>query len=92
MLPNVIGDQPTRWRMLWCTLGLVPITLAPVALGLMGPLYLAVALGANAWFIAAAVRVLRQRTDEAARHMFRVSLAYLFSLFLAMLAELLLYA
>jgi protoheme IX farnesyltransferase len=89
MLPNVIGDQPTRWRMLWYTLGLVPVTLAPVALGLLGGLYLAVALGVNAWFIWAAVRVLRLRSDDAARRMFRVSLAYLFSLFVAMLADLL---
>jgi len=87
MLPNVIGDQPTRWRMLWYTLGLVPVTLAPVALGLLGDLYLAVALGAGAWFIWAAVRVLKLRTDDAARRMFRVSLAYLFSLFVAMLVD-----
>ena len=39
MLPSVIGDQPTRRRMLWYTLGLVPVTLAPVALGLLGPIY-----------------------------------------------------
>ena len=90
MLPNVIGDEATRWRMLWYTLGLVPVTLAPVALGLLGNAYLAVALGANAWFIWSSVQVLRQRTDDAARRMFRVSLAYLFSLFAAMLVELLL--
>jgi len=90
MLPNVIGDQPTRWRMLWYTLGLVPVTLAPVALGLVGGLYLAVALGVSAWFIWAAVEVLRLRTDAAARRMFRVSLAHLFSLFAAMIADLLL--
>jgi len=88
MLPNVIGDQPTRWRMLWYTLFLVPVTLAPVALGLVGSLYLVVAVVANAAFIAAAIGVLRQRTDEAARRMFRVSLAYLFALFAAMLTEL----
>ena len=88
MLPNVIGDQPTRWRMLWYTLGLVPVTLAPVALGLLGGVYLAVALGMNAWFIGSAVRVLRERSDRAARRMFRVSLVYLFSLFLAMNLEL----
>ena len=92
MLPNVIGDQPTRWRMLWYTLGLVPVTLAPVALGLVGGLYLAVALAVNAWFVWAAVQVLRLRTDDAARRMFRVSLAHLFSLFAAMLADLLLRA
>jgi protoheme IX farnesyltransferase len=92
MLPNVIGDDATRRRMLWYTIGLVPVTLAPVALGLLGNAYLAVALGANAWFIGSAVQVLRQRTDDAARRMFRVSLAYLFSLFAAMLVELLLRA
>ena len=88
MLPSVIGDEATRWRMLWYTLGLVPVTLAPVALGLLGPVYLAVAVGMNAWFVWAALRVLRERTDAAARAMFHVSLAYLFSLFLAMNVEL----
>ncbi len=88
LLPNVIGDQPTRWRMLWYTLGLVPVTLAPVALGLLGSVYLAVALGMNAWFVWSAVSVLRERSDRAARRMFRISLVYLFSLFLAMNVEL----
>ena len=88
MLPNVIGDQPTRWRMLWYTLGLIRVSLAPVALGLLGSVYLAVALGMNVWFIWTAVRVLRERSDRAARRMFRVSLTYLFSLFLAMNVEL----
>ena len=92
MLPNVIGDEATRRRMLWYTIGLVPVTLAPVALGLLGNAYLAVALGANAWFIWSSVQVLRQRTDDAARRMFRVSLVYLFTLFAAMLAELLLHS
>jgi protoheme IX farnesyltransferase len=88
MLPSVIGDHPTRWRMLWYTLGLVPITLAPVALGLLGPIYGVVALAVNAWFVWAAVRVLRERDDESAHAMFRVSLGYLFALFLAMLVDL----
>jgi len=88
MLPSVIGDEATRWRMLWYTLGLIPVTLAPVALGLLGNVYLAVALGMNAWFAASALRLLRRRTPEAARQMFRVSLAYLFSLFLAMNVDL----
>ena len=38
--------------------------------------------------VAAAIQLLRQRTDDAARRMFHVSLAYLFSLFLAMNVEL----
>jgi len=88
MPPSVIGDDATRWRMLRYTLGLVPVTLAPVVLGLVGQLYLVVAVALNAWFLWAALRVLREKTDEAARYMFRVSLAYLFGIFLAMLADL----
>ncbi len=88
MLPSVIGDHPTRWRMLWYTIGLVPVTLAPVALGLLGWVYGTVALAVNAWFVGAAVRVLREQDDASAQAMFRVSLGYLFALFLAMLADL----
>lgn len=89
MLPSVIGDEATRRRMLGYTIGLVPVTLAPWALGFLGPAYLAVALGLNAWFVTAAVRLLRERDTDAARRVFRVSLAYLFGLFLAMNVDLL---
>jgi protoheme IX farnesyltransferase len=89
MLPAAIGDQATRRRVLWYTLGLVPVSLAPLALGL-GGLYLAVALVANAGFVGSALLLLRERSDAAARRVFRVSLLYLFALFVAMNAELLL--
>ena len=88
MLPSVIGDQPTRWRMLWYTVGLLPVTLAPLVLGLLGPIYGSVAVGLNVWFVWSAVRVLRERSDEAAQAMFRVSLAYLFAILAAMLVDL----
>jgi protoheme IX farnesyltransferase len=87
MLPNVIGDQPTRWRMLWYTLVLVPVTLAPVVLDLLGSVYLAAALVLDAWFVWHIVRVLIEQTDAAARRAFQVSLVYLFGLFLAMLVD-----
>jgi len=90
VLPNVIGDEATRWHMFWYTLGLVPVTLAPVLLGLSGTLYLVVAIVANVWFLAHSVRVLRRRTPEAARGMFIASLGYLFALFAAMIVELVL--
>jgi protoheme IX farnesyltransferase len=88
MLPNVIGDEATRWRMLWYTLALVPVTLAPVALGLLGPVYLVAALVLDAWFCWSIVRLLVERTDAAARKAFHVSLGHLFALFLAMLVDL----
>jgi protoheme IX farnesyltransferase len=87
MMPSVVGDQPTRWRMLAYTLALVPVTLAPVPLGLLGWIYLAVALPLNAWFVWLAVRVLRERSEAAARSMFHVSLVYLFALFFSMLLD-----
>jgi len=87
MMPSVVGDQPTRWRMLFYSLALVPVTLAPVPLGLLGWIYLAAALPLDAWFVWLAVRVLRERTEAAARSMFHVSLLYLFALFLAMLLD-----
>lgn len=88
MLPDAIGEDAARRWMLAFTLGLVPVTLLPWLLGLLGEVYLGVALLMNAWFVWSAVRVLRERSDEAARGMFRVSLAYLFALFLAMLVDL----
>ncbi|MBW2389877.1 MAG: protoheme IX farnesyltransferase [Deltaproteobacteria bacterium] len=88
MLPNVVGDGPTRWWMLACTLFLVPVTLIPVGFGLIGPLYLALSLLANAWFIWYAILVVRRKTTESARAMFRVSLGYLCALLGAMLIDL----
>ena len=87
MMPSVVGDQPTRWRMLFYSLALVPVTLAPVLLGLLGWIYLAAALPLDAWFVWLAVRVLRERSEAAARNMFRVSLIFLFALFLSMLLD-----
>jgi protoheme IX farnesyltransferase len=88
MMPNVVGEQPTRWRMLWYTLALVPVTLAPLPLGLLGFAYGVCAVGLDGWFVFECVRVLRERSDRAARRMFHVSLVYLFALFLAMLVDL----
>jgi protoheme IX farnesyltransferase len=88
MLPNVIGDEGTRWRMLGYAIALAPVTLAPVALGMLGGLYLAAAVALDVWFVWHAVRVLRERSEAAARRMFGVSLLYLFALLAAMLADL----
>ncbi len=90
MMPAAIGPERTRWRMLWYTLGLVVVSLLPVPLGLLGPIYGVAALALNAWFVWAGVRLIRERSDEAARRVFFTSLGYLFLLYLAMIADLLL--
>ena len=73
--------------MLWYSLALIPVTLAPLPLGLLGPFYGVGAAGLGGWCVWHSVRVLRERTDQAARRMFLVSLVYLFALFLAMLVD-----
>jgi protoheme IX farnesyltransferase len=88
MLPNVIGDERTRRWILACTLGLVPVTLAPGLLGPLGYVYMTVAVGMNAWFVISSIRLARHRTDQAAQRLFQVSLVYLFSLCFAMLIDL----
>ncbi len=89
MMPAVVGDERTRRRMIWYTLGLLPVTIAPALLGLLGTIYLGAALLLGGWFLWAGVRLLRERSDAAARRVFRVSLAYLALLYLAMLVDLL---
>lgn len=89
MMPAAIGPERTRWRMLWYSFGLVGISLLPVPLGLLGVGYGAAALILGAWFLWVGVRLIRERTDEAARRVFFASLAYLFLLYFAMIADLL---
>jgi protoheme IX farnesyltransferase len=72
------------------TVGLVGVTLLPGLLGLLGPLYLASAAALGAWFLHRGVRLVRERSDAAARAVFRTSLVYLALLYAAMLVDLLL--
>jgi protoheme IX farnesyltransferase len=88
MLPGIVGDEAARRHTLLATLGFVPVTLAPVAFDLFGGIYLGAALALDAWFLLDAVRLARERSDRAARRLFRTSLAVLSGLFLAMLVEL----
>ena len=90
MMPAVIGAEATRRRMVFYTVGLVVVTLLPGVFGLLGPLYLAAAGGLGAWFLWSGIRLVRERSDEAARGVFRTSLVYLALLYAAMLADLLL--
>ena len=89
MLPVVAGKEETRRHMLIYTLLLVPLTLAPLALGMAGLLYAAAATIMGGYFLVLAVRVLRERErgDRAARRMFKFSILYLFTLFAALIVE-----
>ncbi len=85
MMPVVRGQRATKRLMLIYTLLLLPLAVAPTALGFAGALYGIVALVMGLLFVAAAWRVLSEvdpgKSDRAARQMFGFSILYLFVLF-----------
>ena len=95
MLPVTKGAPETRRQILVYTLISAPFGLVPVATGLGGAIYLAVASIGGAAFIWCAVRVFLSKAGDAdgkadlkhAKAMFGVSILYLFALFAALLIE-----
>ncbi len=88
MLHDRIGDDATRRRIIIWIVGLVPLTLLPVAFSLLGPLYAGCALALGAWFFYHAAQLQRRRDAETAGRLFRVSLVYLLGTFAAMIIDL----
>src|SRR5262249_52350222 len=90
MLPVVSGARATRRQILFYTLVLAPLGVAPFVLGFAGAFYGAVAVAGGAVMIGLAWRVLRgegKAGERANRQMFAFSILYLFLLFAALLAE-----
>jgi len=87
MLPVVAGGAETRRQMLIYTLVLWPVALAPYFLGMTGLLYLGTALLLSLCFTGAAIHVIRDTSDLAARRMFRFSILYLALIFAVMLVD-----
>ncbi|HEU5372520.1 MAG TPA: heme o synthase [Gaiellaceae bacterium] len=84
MLPVTRGDRETARQILWYTVVLVAVTLAPVALGTFGLVYGLSALALGAAFLWLAVQLRRTMTRPAAVRLFHFSLLYLALLFVAM--------
>jgi heme o synthase len=89
MMPVVAGEVSTRWQVLLYTLVLVPLGIAPWALGFAGPVYGTVAIVTGAIMLGLAVQVLRERSpaERASRNMFAFSILYLFLLYAVLLVE-----
>jgi protoheme IX farnesyltransferase len=90
MLPVVKGKPHTRFQILAYALLLAPIGIVPAFIGLGGVLYLAVSVGCGAWLVWESIATFRETNEErepAARRLFLASLAYLFLLFAALIAE-----
>jgi protoheme IX farnesyltransferase len=98
MLPNVAGPVKTCRQIVAYSVLLVPASLGPLAIPGVGLLYGAVAVAADAALIWRALALYRLREgDDSARRkaamgLFGFSILYLFILFAAMLAEVMLRA
>jgi protoheme IX farnesyltransferase len=96
MLPNVAGPVKTCRQIVGYSILLVPASLGPMVIPGVGLLYGAVALAANAGFLWRTFALYHLRGGEesgrrkAAMALFGFSIFYLFVLFAAMLAEVLL--
>jgi len=89
MLHDRIGEDATRRRIVFWILALLPVTLAPYALGMLGAGYALIAGALGFWFLGQALVLLRRRDRASARRTFLVSLAVLLGTFAAMIADLL---
>ena len=86
MMPNVRGEEETRWQVLLYTLMLAAVSLMLVPFG-MGWIYLSGASVLNAIFVWYAVRLYRTPSKALARRMFFYSLWFLAFIFAAMVAD-----
>ena len=91
MLPNVAGDDETRRQILLYSIILVPVGIAPFALGMAGWLYGTTSILLGSLFLVFAWQVYRRRqgdaAERAAKNLFAFSILYLFLLFAVLLAE-----
>jgi protoheme IX farnesyltransferase len=87
MLPVTHGNQFTRLQILLYTVLLMAACLMPFAIGMSSWPYLIVAILLSVGFIAYAIALMREYSDELARKTFRFSLIHLSLLFAALLVD-----
>ncbi|MGH7724491.1 MAG: heme o synthase [Candidatus Eiseniibacteriota bacterium] len=81
MLPVTHGEDKTRRQITLYTICLVPVTLAPAAIGVAGPVYWVPALILGVLFAVLAWRLMTTAETARAVRLFRFSILYLFLLF-----------
>ena len=92
MLPVVAGERSTRTQIGLYTIPMAVAAIAPWPLGLTHAIYGAVAIAATAWFALLAAQVALRTTGESdtmrpEKRLFAYSIAYLFILFGAVVAD-----
>lgn len=84
MLPVVAGSIETQRQIIFYSVLLTLMSLAPVFLGLLGPVYLLIALILNGIFMWQAIDIYRKPTNGTIWRLYRFSLIYLALLFFGM--------
>ena len=87
MLPVTHGKEYTRLQVLLYTLILFAVSLLPYVIRMSGVPYLIAALALGGWFVGYALAIYRNYSDALAQKTFRYSIAYLASLFAALLVD-----
>ena len=87
MLPVVAGAPSTRRHILAYTAVLVPVSLAPVLVGLAGWTYGVGAAALGVLFVAYALRLWRETSETMARRTFAFSIIYLAGIFALLLLD-----
>jgi protoheme IX farnesyltransferase len=87
MLPVVAGRRETKKQILIYTVALIPLSVAPWAMGLASLWYGLAAGGLSLIFLGHAIRVAKSEDDRAPKAMFGFSILYLFALFALLVVD-----
>ncbi|MDP3531776.1 MAG: heme o synthase [Alphaproteobacteria bacterium] len=87
MMPVVKGDLHTKKQMIFYTLLLIPVTLAPYFLSVVGLPYLAIVSYLNLVFLYLGYKVYKDPAQKLAPRMFGFSILYLFAIFLLLMLD-----
>ena len=87
MLPVVSGEEETRRQILWYTLVLAPIGVAPTLIGMASWFYGSISAFMGIVFLILVLRLRRDKLENSARRIFNFSLLYLFVLFAVMILD-----
>ncbi len=91
MMPVARGEEATRQQILLYAIQLIVLTLLPLPFHMLGLFYFILAVVLGGGFIYQALKLIRVATGLAARQTYKYSTMYLAMLFLAMMADQLLF-
>ena len=87
MLPVVAGEKETTYQILLYSILLITLTLLPFAFGMMGWVYLIVAIILGIPFIYLAWKLWRNYSKSTSKRLYKFSQSYLALIFLVMVLD-----